>query len=243
MTDITAIYNSNAFWAYIFSIYLIRTERWELHKALAVILACVGVVIIAYGDSATKQETPTGTGSRLFGNIMALAGSLAFALYEVGYQKLAALPSASVDHKHVQQAAAARPKRPEGVRRQSLRRLKEDGPPSSYSTESDDEDLEDDYTARPIYITAEGKLDPQVFLAHANTITAGIGLATFTLLWIPVPILHWTGIEPFELPRDGMTYLAIAGNVFFGVVFNSCFMMLLGLYGPVTAVSGSMSYI
>ena len=65
MTDITAIYNSNAFWAYVFSIYLTQTEHWAIHKAAAVSLACIGVIIIAYGDSSSVQETPTGTGSRL----------------------------------------------------------------------------------------------------------------------------------------------------------------------------------
>jgi len=237
MTDITAIYNSNAFWAYIFTIYLLRTETWELHKALAVILACVGVVIIAYGDSSSVQETPTGPASRLFGNLMALAGSLAFALYEVGYQKLAALPAASVEHKPVP-TLPKKPARPRmDHRRSSLRRLKENGAPASYSPEEESEEEEDDVPAYPIYITPEGKLDPQVFLAHANTITVGIGAATFLILWIPVPILHYMGIEVFELPRDGMTYLAITGNVLFGVLFNAGFMMLVGLYGSVTAVS------
>lgn len=36
---------------------------------------------------------------------------------------------------------------------------------------------------------------PELMLAHANLITALIGICTFLLLWIPIPILHWTHIE------------------------------------------------
>lgn len=160
---------------------------------------------------------------------MALAGSLAFALYETGYQKYAALPAASIDPKQVPTTPTTRS---DFRSRQSLRKLKEDGRPSSYSPtrgsaseeEEEEEDDEQDASDRPIYLDENGKLDPQTFLAHANTVTAGIGLATFLILWIPVPILHYTGIEVFELPKDGMTYLYITGNVVCGVIFNAGFM-------------------
>lgn len=37
---------------------------------------------------------------------------------------------------------------------------------------------------------------------HANFLTSLIGIATLLLFWIPIPLLHWTGLEEFELPRS-----------------------------------------
>lgn len=64
----------------------------------------------------------------------------------------------------------------------------------------------------------DDEANPALFLLHANTITACIGVATFFLLWIPIPFLHWTGWEVFALPPDGMAALAIVGVCLGGVV-------------------------
>ena len=57
-SDITAIYNCSAFFAYAFSIPLLR-EKLRLDKGFSVILAIVGVLIMAYGD-----KTPTKHGGK-----------------------------------------------------------------------------------------------------------------------------------------------------------------------------------
>ena len=41
----------------------------------------------------------------------------------------------------------------------------------------------------------------------ANTFGSCIGLFTLFVLWIPLPILHVTGIEKFEIPTGGASYL------------------------------------
>ena len=41
----------------------------------------------------------------------------------------------------------------------------------------------------------------------ANTFGSCIGLFTALVLWIPLPILHVTGIEKFEFPTGGASYL------------------------------------
>ncbi|CAO1624854.1 unnamed protein product [Sympodiomycopsis kandeliae] len=76
---------------------------------------------------------------------------------------------------------------------------------------------------------------PLPFGLHANAITAGIGLFTFLTLWIGVVISHFTGIEPFELPSNWITVLMIMVVILTGIIFNGCFMTLLGIWGPVTA--------
>lgn len=44
---------------------------------------------------------------------------------------------------------------------------------------------------------------------HANFLTSLIGAATLLLFWIPIPFLHWTGLEEFELPYGHFMLLAV----------------------------------
>lgn len=57
-----------------------------------------------------------------------------------------------------------------------------------------------------------------LFLFHANFITMCVGVATICLLWIPIPILHFLGMEEFGLPRSFGELAAVAGVCFGGVV-------------------------
>ena len=65
---------------------------------------------------------------------------------------------------------------------------------------------------------------PPPFGFHPNLLTSLIGLFTFMLLWIPIPFLHYSGVEIFRLPPDFFTVLTIAGIALSGVVFNAGFM-------------------
>jgi drug/metabolite transporter (DMT)-like permease len=56
-SDLTAIYNCSAFFAYVFSIMLLH-DKLRLDKMLSVALAILGVLIVAYGDKeAPKSPT------------------------------------------------------------------------------------------------------------------------------------------------------------------------------------------
>ncbi|KAI0596388.1 NADP-dependent oxidoreductase domain-containing protein [Biscogniauxia sp. FL1348] len=98
-SDLTAIYNCSAFFAYAFSVPLLR-EKLRLDKSIAVLVAIVGVLIVAYGDS--KEETGGGDGAadeqtqeagmRFLGNMIIGAGSVLYGLYEVLYKRLACPP-------------------------------------------------------------------------------------------------------------------------------------------------------
>ncbi|SPO31255.1 uncharacterized protein UTRI_05936_B [Ustilago trichophora] len=76
---------------------------------------------------------------------------------------------------------------------------------------------------------------PLPFGLHANVMTAGIGLTTFTTFWIGIIIANQLGWEPFELPHNLRTCVAIAMVVLCGIFFNAAFMILLSLWGPVLA--------
>lgn len=98
--DITAIYNCSAFFAYAFSIPLLK-EKWRSGKVLAIVLSVIGVLVVAYsGSSEPNQERPY----RVYGNLIIGAGAVLYGLYEVLY-KVIACPEQHVSAK--KQAAFA----------------------------------------------------------------------------------------------------------------------------------------
>ncbi|KAJ9602306.1 hypothetical protein H2200_013161 [Cladophialophora chaetospira] len=91
-SDLTAIYNCSAFFAYVFSIMLLN-DKLRFDKALSVALAIIGVLVVAYGDRDDSAATPKpGIGSKLIGNIVIGIGSVAYGLYEVLYKRFACPP-------------------------------------------------------------------------------------------------------------------------------------------------------
>jgi drug/metabolite transporter (DMT)-like permease len=79
----------------------------------------------------------------------------------------------------------------------------------------------------------------QPTILFANTITGVIGVVTFLVLWIPFPLLHFTGIETFELP-DWITFGYIMGIASMSVIYNATFMAVIALVNPVFAAVGVM---
>lgn len=181
-SDLTAIYNCSAFFAYVFSIMLLN-DKLRFDKMLSVGLAILGVLIVAYGDKeAPKSPSHGGGGSggsthtpdgeaqnRSLGNLVIGVGSVMYGLYEVLYKRFAC-------------------------------------PPEGCS--------------------------PGRGMIFANTFGSMIGFFTFCVLWIPIPILHYTGIEPFELPRGEAAYLLFISTLS-NAVFSGSFLVLMSLTSPV----------
>lgn len=101
-SDLTAIYNCSAFFAYVFSILLLHDKlRWD--KVISVAMAIVGVLVVAYGDTGNPKHGSHSGGAtdpnhdqvadnRLLGNIIIGIGSVMYGLYEVLYKKYACPP-------------------------------------------------------------------------------------------------------------------------------------------------------
>ncbi|KKA29347.1 hypothetical protein TD95_001930 [Thielaviopsis punctulata] len=89
-SDLTAIYNCSAFFAYAFSVPLLK-EKLRLDKSLAVLIAIGGVLIVAYGGGANSSSSG-GFSNRFLGNILIGGGSVLYGLYEVLYKRLACPP-------------------------------------------------------------------------------------------------------------------------------------------------------
>lgn len=104
-SDLTAIYNCSAFFAYAFSIPLLK-EKVRLNKIIAVAIAIFGVFIVAYGDTTpAKHGNKSGGGAgggkappsheaenRTVGNMIIGIGSVLYGFYEVLYKRLACPP-------------------------------------------------------------------------------------------------------------------------------------------------------
>lgn len=104
-SDLTAIYNCSAFFAYAFSIPILK-EKLRWNKMAAVAVAIVGVLIVAYGDTHPPKhgaKSGGGTGgktghpdedkgnddaeNRALGNLVIGVGSVLYGFYEVLYKK------------------------------------------------------------------------------------------------------------------------------------------------------------
>lgn len=166
-SDLTAIYNCSAFFAYVFSVPLLK-EPLRLDKSVAVLIAILGVLVVAYGDTK-GSEADSGAGSRFIGNVIIGVGSVLYGLYEVLYKRYACPP--------------------EGV-------------------------------------------SPGRGVIFANTFGSLIGLFTLTILWIPLPILHWLDIEKFEFPTGTTGWLVLCA-VLSNATFSGSFLVLISLTSPV----------
>lgn len=103
-SDLTAIYNCSAFFAYVFSIPLLR-EPFRLDKSFAVVIAIIGVLVVAYGDTKPQGGDASGgaddASSRFAGNLIIGIGSILYGLYEVLYKRYACPPEGCAPNRGV----------------------------------------------------------------------------------------------------------------------------------------------
>ncbi|KAI1422914.1 hypothetical protein F5Y12DRAFT_759932 [Xylaria sp. FL1777] len=166
-SNLTAIYNCSTFFAYAFSVPLLK-EKLRLDKSLAVLVAIIGVFVVAYGDSSDPDHAPDAA-TRLLGNLIIGVGSVLYGLYEVLYKRYACPP--------------------DGV-------------------------------------------DATRGVVFANTFGSCVGLFTLLVLWIPLPVLHVLGWEPFEFP-PARTALYLWISVITNATFAGSFLVLISLTSPV----------
>jgi hypothetical protein len=241
VSDVTAIWNTNAFFAYIIAVKLLDL-KWEPKRLIAVVVATLGVVVVVYGGSThtVPAKLPTEPSSAatatmrpaepLIGDILTLFGSVGSGLYQVLYKKYASLPS---DPDEVIPGH------------------------DTYTPLPDSEDR-----VEGVSEDTEDTTYPPPFGLHSNLLTSMIGVCTLLLLWIPIPLLHWTRIEPFSLPENLATVASIAGIALSGVMYNAGVMVsqpymriclanprrslqiLLGVWGPIiTSVGGLLTLV
>lgn len=225
LTLCLAIWNTNAFFAYVFSVKIFGL-KWESRKLGAVVLATLGVLAVVYGGSTVSSPSdtveeavpsfPKSTGP-LIGDILTLIASVGYAGYQVYYKK------------HVSPSFV--PEFAEDYRPLSA----SEGDPESDTLHATSHLNESEQSIKGIETVF-----PPPFGLYSNFWTSAIGACTFAVLWIPLPILHWLGIETFSLPQNLTTVGAIAGIALTGSLFNAGFMVrTLHMYGSGTNLHGS----
>jgi drug/metabolite transporter (DMT)-like permease len=202
VSDVTALWNTNAFFAYVFTVKIFQL-KWEPRRLMVILLASLGVVVVVYGSSQPGASTAKPASSHvaaiakskatspLVGDLLTLLASVIYGLYQVLYKKYVALPSD-----------------PE---------LLSDGLYERIAT-FDENTIEE-------IASSEETIYPPPFGLHPNLFTSLIGLLTFVVFWIPLPLLHYFDIEQFSFPTDRATYFTIAGIAASGVLFNAGFMV------------------
>ena len=195
LSDVTALWNTNAFFAYVLTVKLFQL-KWEVRRLVSVVIATVGAALVVYGSSNPGSGTETAAAEApLIGDMLTLVASIIYGIYQVLYKMYAALPTPA-----------------EG----DFEQLPVDYEPIIDSSE--------DATDLPIPDKPE-MIYPPPFGLYANTLTTAIGICTFLLLWIPIPILHYLDLETFRLPTDFKTISVIAGISLSGVAFNAGLMV------------------
>ncbi|OZJ03315.1 hypothetical protein BZG36_02265 [Bifiguratus adelaidae] len=75
---------------------------------------------------------------------------------------------------------------------------------------------------------------PVPSFVFANSLTTAVGVVTVLLLWIPIPLLHYLGIEPFALPSwTTFGYILLVASM--GLLFNASFMCVIAITNPLFA--------
>lgn len=193
---------------------------WVPLRLAAVLVATSGAIAVIYGSStsphnpeasiADSHDSTTSSGFKpstaLIGDLLTLLAAIIYGVYQVLYKKYVALPTdpdADLD----------------GL----------DVPASALYTPVPDEPDELTHVLPPIE-QEEKMVYPPPFALYPNFLTSAIGVCTFLVLWIPIPIIHTLGIKPFHLPPDLKTLSVIIGIAFSGVTFNAGFMVRTFLF-------------
>ncbi|KAG8922474.1 hypothetical protein FRC00_007416 [Tulasnella sp. 408] len=238
ISDATAIWSTNAFWTYIFSVlasspYISsnggEVQKWEFRKLFAVSMASVGVAAVAYGGSNQTQQTtsPESPKLALLGDALALASALTSAIWAVWYDRSIALPEG--EH------SRSRPPSP---------------PPSNIidGPHADFQPLRTDDERTPLI----GETTPITqlpyslpFGLHANFFSWTVGMITLLFFWIPLYFINIMKLgPPVELPPNAKVWLYVGLISVLTVIYDAGSMVLFYLWGPVlTAVAGLLTIV
>src|SRR5271169_2603171 len=95
------------------------------------------------------------------------------------------------------------------------------------------------YKARACAVSPIG---PYRSILFSNACTTGIGLFTLCVMWIPLPILHFTGLETFELPSPKAA-LFLGISILSNIGFTASFLTMVSLTSPVLSSVGAMYFL
>ena len=216
ISDVTAIWNTNAFWAYLMNVRL-HNAKIQMLKLSAVLIACIGVLFVVYGgqsaasdpapssySTSTSPDTTSSGSAPLVGDLLTLLASIGYAAYQVLYKRFVSLPEDPDE-------SISAPIPPHSPGYEPVLTYEDASLLSSHSSRAHSSSAGDESTLS--------------FGLYPNLLTSAIGVTTFLTLWPVLVCLHWTGVEEFILPADSRTWASIAGIALGGVAFNSGYMV------------------
>lgn len=270
VTDVTAIYNTNAFFAYLFSVRFFNL-KWDPIKLFAVCLATLGTLCVVYGGAAPPQpEDHADTFQPLLNTtvesisnstLQALSTSTSlFARAEdmikptfplLGHMLTFIASIAYGLYQVLYKRYAALPSETDtdetggaggGAGYQPITSGEHDRELNRqlHSAVGENPWAESINNTWGSSTIDEDVPSPPPFGLHPNFITSSIGLATLVL---GAPLLlaaHYGGIEEFRMPPDWSVGAGILGIMASGITFNAGFMILLSLWGPVVVSVGNL---
>jgi drug/metabolite transporter (DMT)-like permease len=189
---------------------------WDGKMAVAVLLATGGVMAVIYGGASFQEESngqpevsravPTAS-APLLGDLLTLVASVGYGFYQVLYKRYLALPSDPEREEPAQSSYTPIPR-------------------TSFDDLGDTDPLDEDLAFGDARLILDTTLYPPPFGLHPNLLTSLAGVLTLVFLWIPLPILHYMGVEPFHWPANWSVALFISGIALSGVMFNAGFMVI-----------------
>lgn len=265
----TAIWNTNAFWAYILTVWLleedpelpsttqidesstlnpfVRGRNWwkrlDASKLAAVGIACIGVIMVVYSG---KDEDTDGTPSNgtvptapLAGILFTLLASVLYALVQVLYKKYISLPPTPTGASTHDSSPLATYRRLSTGTGEPDEAVDNDADHHHYSNGAtpQPEDAEDDPSEiEPEYNPAASL----PFGLYANFITSLIGVGTLFFLW---PLLLLSSGQNSAPSPSGSNFDLISSILVLacsGLVFNTTYLILLSIWGPVLISVGNL---
>ena len=174
---------------------------------------------VIYGGVSIKKESdrqlevsrsvPTAT-APLLGDLLTLVASVGYGLYQVLYKRYLALPSDPEREEPPQSSYTPIPR-------------------TSFDDVGDRDTLDEDFLSADSQSILDAIVHPPPFGLHPNLLTSLAGILTLLFLWIPLPVLHYVGAEPFRWPTNWSVVLVISGIALSGVMFNAGFMVIFWL--------------
>lgn len=172
---------------------------------------------VIYGGASIQKESnerpevsravPTAT-APLLGDLLTLAASVGYGLYQVLYKRYIALSSDPERHEPPQSSYTPIPR-------------------GSFDDQDDTDSLDETHALGDSESVFNTSIHPPPFGLHPNLLTSLAGFLTFLFLWIPLPVLHYVGAESFQWPANWYVVLVISGIALSGVVYNAGFMVIL----------------
>lgn len=259
ISDVTALWNTSAFWAYILSVYFLYPQgspahssqslgsiehqawwkRLEPRKLLAVVMACIGVTVVVYSgtddskapEEATIQESPVQVPSApIAGDLLTLSASVIYATVQVLYKKYISLPNEPTEADAVSSPL-------ETYRPIAVTEDVEGAIPVPTQDEEEELSLIEE-TMGP----APERAEALPFGLYPNFITSLVGVTTILIAW-PLPLFLSTpstqSMTDAPSPSLQIT-LSIMAIALSGLAWNAGYLVLLGIWGPVITSVGNL---